>query len=738
MTAEKVTSPTGQAFERAGRAGPVRPMEPAPAIATESGGRRLVIKEGNLFVCCRPNGDIRPTNGGDGIYRDDTRFLSELELTISGKLPVLLSSSDVPGYAMAVASTNPALGQAEGDVEQQSLSIGRFRFVEEKVYETIRVRNFSTDRAAADLEVSMSADFADTFEVRSISSRTLRGEELVPKKRPKGISFGYLGDDGKFRETLVDLDPKPAAIVTTEGRATVKWPFDLEPGDEVQISLTIEASVEGSRAPSASAGEALASVRSSHAVWADAGTKIVSDNEAFDRVIRSAVRDTRLLSTPIDGREVIVAGIPWYVAPFGRDAAITCYEMLSFSPEPARATLHYLAEHQATEDEAWRDAEPGKILHEVRLGELANAGLIPHTPYYGSVDSTPLFLMLAGAYHRWTADLQTLSDLLPALRAGLGWMDRSGDLDGDGFIEYSRRADAGLLNQGWKDSETAIVGEGGQYAQGPIALVEVQAYAYLAKVRMAEVFRALGHDDEAVSLEGQAAALKDAFNDAFWWPEEGTFALALDGNKKQVRSVTSDPGHALYCGIVDASKAAQVADRLMAPDMFSGWGIRTMAAGAAAYNPMSYHNGTVWPHDNALIAAGLKRYGFHEHTNRVVSAMFDAAGMTPEDRLPELYCGFDRVEELPFVEYPVACSPQAWAAAAPFMLVQSMLGISARAHEGVLTINQPTLPDWIRRLELRDLRVGDSKISLLFQRDRERTSFALMEREGSVRISLEE
>ena len=395
-----------------------------------------------------------------------------------------------------------------------------------------------------------------------------------------------------------------------------------------------------------------------------------------------------------------------------------------------------LAGLQATGDDLWRDAEPGKILHELRSGELAVAGLVPHTPYYGTADATPLFLMLASSYHRWTGDLELMRGLRPALDAGLEWIDRFGDGDGDGFVEYERRSPAGLRNQGWKDSEDSIVHADGRLAEGPIALVEVQGYVYAAKTGVAEVYDALGEAETSARLRREATELRDAFHAAFWWPEEGTFALALDGDKRQVRSVTSNPGHCLWTGIVATAQAAAVADRLMAPDMFSGWGVRTLAGSSPAFNPMSYHNGSVWPHDNAIIAAGLKRYGFDEASERVATALFEVASAARDFRLPELYCGFDRRESATVVAYPVACIPQAWAAAVPFMLLQAMLGIVPDAPGGAVSIEKPRLPPWLRRLDIGKLRVGDARLRLGFERDGGITGFSLREQQGRMRVTM--
>jgi glycogen debranching enzyme len=397
-----------------------------------------------------------------------------------------------------------------------------------------------------------------------------------------------------------------------------------------------------------------------------------------------------------------------------------------------------LADFQGASEDPWRDEEPGKILHEIRRGELAGAGVIPFTRYYGSVDATPWFVLLYAQYFRWTGDAEFARQLLPNVRAALEWIDTYGDRDHDGFVEYESRSPKGMANHGWKDSHDAVVHADGRPAQGPIALAEVQGYVYLAKERVAGVFETLGDGETAARLRVEAEALKARFNEAFWMDDEQYFAMALDGDKRPVRTITSNPGHGLYCDIVDQDKAEPLARRLLQPDMFSGWGIRTMSKGAMAYNPMSYHNGSVWPHDNALIAAGLKRYGFVKATNRVATALFDTAIHADYMRLPELFCGFTRRTPNRPVAYPVACSPQAWAAGAPLLLLQAVLGISARAHDNVLTVNKPHLPVWLNQVEFRNLRVGYSSISLVFRREGEITAFSLLDRKGDVRVLMEE
>lgn len=724
-------------YDVAGPAAPLR-LKPAPSISAEAAGDLLTIKHGAVFVCSARDGDIDPgVTSGHGLYFQDTRHLSELKLTLGSKDLLLLSASADAGFEAFAELTNPRLGDAKDAIDQMTLNVRRRRFISDRVYEQVVVRNHSAGRIHTRLELSIDADFADMFEVRGVRYRKTRGHALVPKRDGNLIRFGYVGEDDVLRETLIDLTP-PAELVETGGQRTVaRWELELEPRAARSISLTLAPSTAGRRARRVRPATAEERVRRASAEWRDTSTRFISVHRSFDRLIDASIRDLEALRTPIDGHNMIVAGIPWYVAPFGRDALITSYESLLLNTRSAREALLFLARHQARTDDPLRDAEPGKILHEWRVGELARAGYVPHTPYYGTVDATPLFLMLGAAYHRWTDDLETMARLKPHFDAALDWVDRHGDIDGDGFVEYDRRSPAGLRNQGWKDSGDAVVRPDGTLAHGPVALVEVQGYVYLAKRRIAEVYEQLGDVDRAGTLTAEAAALKEAFNDAFWMPEEGTYALALDGDKRQVKSVTSNPGHCLYCAIVDDDKAGAVAERLMAEDMFSGWGIRTLSAEARAYNPMSYHNGSVWPHDNAIAAAGLKRYGFREATEVLALALLDAAVISRESRLPELYCGFRRRANLPFVHYPVACRPQAWAAAVPFMILQAMLGISANAPGGVLSINQPHLPEWLGKIELRGLTVGSSRVSLSFSRADDRTAFALLGKEGDVRVTLQ-
>jgi glycogen debranching enzyme len=500
--------------------------------------------------------------------------------------------------------------------------------------------------------------------------------------------------------------------------------------------MTAEPSIGGRRRARRRRRTAAAELERASAAWHASCTSIHSDNELFDGLIETSVRDLRALIMPAPGGQITSAGIPWYVAAFGRDALVSAGEAMLLGSDLSLDALRVLARLQATEDDPWRDAEPGKILHELRVGELAGAGIIPHTPYYGTADATPLFLIRAADYYKWTADLQTLSSLRPALDAALRWIDDYGDQDGDGFVEYERRSPGGLQNQGWKDSHDSVVHSDGSLAEGPIALVEVQGYVYMAKLTIADVYEALGASEEAEQLRLQATTLRIRFNEAFWNASEGTFALALDGHKRQVASVTSNPGHCLYCGIVDEGKAPSVIERLMARDMFCGWGVRTLSSDCPAFNPMSYHNGSVWPHDNAIIAAGMKRYGRDEEVMKIASALFDVSTGARDFRLPELYCGFDRSERASVVAYPVACIPQAWAAGAPLLMLQAMLGISADAPARALRIERPMLPEWLGRIRLDGLRVGDASVTLAFERDGPVTGFSLLGQRGKLNVTM--
>ena len=740
MDAERSTQPTQPTQPIQPEALTKAPAESVPPLLTDFASKVLAVKEGETFLYSDVAGNLDDRREwGHGLYHQDTRFLSHLRMKLSGRDPVLLSSSAERAYMSYIDLTNPELYEDGAlSVSQQTLNVRRVRVVSGRLYERVRIKNYNPKPVRLTMSVSLAADFADIFEVRGLR-RPSRGHQEPPRAEGSRAEFTYLGADRVTRRTIVEFDPAPDRLEVVGDRVEADFSIRLAPHQTRLVSTTVEPVVDTVRpvAP-VEFDAAVHRLRRSYEDWEGECTRIITDNELFNSLVVRGLRDLRALYTATDGGRIIAAGIPWYVAVFGRDALISSHQLLSVNPGPARDALRLLARYQGTEVDPWRDEEPGKILHEIRRGELAGAGYVPHSRYYGSVDATPWFVFLWAQYFRWTGDLAFAQELLPSVLAALNWIDQYGDMDDDGFVEYLCRAPGGIVNQGWKDSFDAVVHADGTLATGPIALVEVQGYVYMAKQRAADVFEAMGDFRTAARLREEAADLRERFNEVFWMEDEKYFAEALDGDKRQVRTITSNPGHGLYADILQPDKAEFVARRLLQPDMFSGWGIRSMSKSATAYNPMSYHNGSVWPHDNALIVAGLKRYGFVKATNRVATAIFDTAVHADYMRLPELFCGFTRRTPNQPVAYPVACSPQAWAAGSPPLMLQAILGISARAHANTLTVNKPHLPPWLNVVELRNLRVGQSTISLVFRREGEITGFSLLDRKGDVRVVMEE
>jgi glycogen debranching enzyme len=737
---DKVTSPAGEEFVLASESANRVLVKGVVAVLDQRTERLYSIKEGDMFLFADAEGNLDAEEAiGAGLYYRDTRFLSDYMLTFDGRPPLLLSTSADRPYSSHIDLANQDLTAPDGTVTavQGTVNIRRTRVIKDRLYERIRVKNYNASPVSMRVELTFSSDFADIFEVRGLK-RGQRGKLALPKAGKRSAVLAYLGQDNVFRETRISFELEPDEVEVTGEKVCVRWQVQLEPSQTRVIALTVEPRIAGSRAPLETFDAAVHILRRSYEEWERGCTRIWTDNQLYNSLLTRAMRDLRALRTPTEHGDMVAAGIPWFVAPFGRDALMTCHQTLILNPDLTRTTLEVLAKYQADEVDTWRDAEPGKILHEYRQGELANAHVIPHSPYYGSVDSTPLWLLLLGTYFRWTDDLAFCRELLPNVERALHWVDTYGDLDGDGFLEYQASSPRGLANQGWKDSHDSVVHADGKIAQGPIALAEVQAYTYLAKLRIADIYQALDRRERAAELRDQAAELKANFNERFWVESEQYFAEALDGEKRQVASVTSNPAHGLYCDIVDHERAHLMARRLLAPDMFSGWGIRTLSKASVAYNPMSYHNGSIWPHDNAFIGAGLKRYGHAKAANRLATALFDMAVTVDDMRLPELFCGFTRRSPQRPVAYPVACSPQAWASGAPFLLLQAMLGISATAPENTLLVKQPHLPPWLNTVELHNLRVGHSTISVVFRRQGETTGFSLLEKEGDLRVLMEE
>ncbi|MGA7673117.1 MAG: glycogen debranching N-terminal domain-containing protein [Nitrolancea sp.] len=625
----------------------------------------LTAVAGTTFVVSNSSGDIDASEQ-HGVFAADTRFLSCFRMELGSIVLTLLSSGPAGFSESQIYLTN----RGSETLAAQDLEVIRKRRLRRTgLTETIEITNRGPNLQRIPLHLWFDADFEDIFEVRSVSPN-LRGPHSRIESSNNTITFI---DTIRANQRLTRIQFSVAPDEIDQGHTTF-W-MDLEPHARWTIEVLVNWKVPTpeSHQP-VPVAEDIGHV--SVLEWIQRTPKLLTDDDDLARAYERSIRDLGALEIALNsGQPIPAAGLPWYLAIFGRDSVITSLQTMLLNQRHARGTLRTLAAYQSHEINAYRDAEPGKIAHEIRFGELAISETVPHSRYYGSVDSTPLWLMLLGEYLRWVHDPVLLNDLLPAAEQALEWIERFGDLDGDGFIEYRRRSSGGLGNQGWKDSEDSIRFADGRMAEPPIALIEPQGYAYAARLAMADVYEKLGQIDRASTLRTRAMALKEAVQESFWMPDEGFFALALDGQKRQVDSVTSNPGHLLWSGLPDVDKAAHVVERLMAPDMHSGWGIRTMSTNMAAYNPISYHNGTIWPHDNSLIIAGMHRYGHDDAAMRAISSLIDATRSFPFFRLPELFCGYDR-GQTPFpVDYPVACSPQAWAAGSIVLLVQVMLGI---------------------------------------------------------------
>ena len=688
----------------------------SPATASLHERRPRTLKHGDTFAVFDHNGDILSGAGSpEGLFHQDTRHLSHLDLTLGGAQPMLLSSTLRDDNAVLTCDlTNPDLFQGERMVlERDLVHIRRSKFLwGRRCYERLTIRNFSDQRQHLRLELHFGADFADLFEVRG-AVRPRRGTLHVAEIGKDTVLLAYTGLDGTRRATRLRFDPVPVSLTAD----TAAFELDLERRDRCALHVEITCADESPQQPVRKAfmlaiREARRALRRS----SSRAASVATSNEIFNEAARRSVADLYMLMTDRASGPYPYAGIPWFSTAFGRDAIITAYLMLWMDPEVARGVLQYLAENQAIEEDPTADAEPGKILHEVRAGEMAELGEVPFRRYYGSVDSTPLFVMLAGAYLERTGDLATLRALWPNIEAALTWIDRYGDRDGDGFVEYGRRTEEGLANQGWKDSHDSIFHANGRLAIGPIALCEVQGYVYAAKRAAAAIATHLGYPERSQALEREAEALRQRFEDAFWCEDLGTYALALDGEKRACRVRSSNAGHALFCGIAAPDRADRVAAQLMDTTSFCGWGIRTVANTEARYNPISYHNGSVWPHDNALIALGLSRYGHRVAVTRIFEGLFAASEYMDLRRLPELFCGFPRRRGNGPTAYPVACSPQAWAAATPLALLQASLGLGFDPWQRRIRLDRPHLPSFLDEVLLRQVRLGDASVDLLVRR----------------------
>jgi glycogen debranching enzyme len=678
--------------------------------------RTRTLKHGDTFAVFDHRGDIgAETGSSEGLYHRDTRILSKLTLLLEEARPLLLSSTMQDDNAVFSADlSNPDLlvnGQIA--LRREQIHLHRLRFIWNGAsYERLLIRNFSDRMLRVRLALLFASDFADLFEVRG-EHRKATGDASASRDSDRKAALRYMGLDHIERVTTLEFEPAPQTL-TTERAA---FEFSLNPHQVKRIFIRIGIpESDGIQWSGRVFYRCMRAARHALRQTSARAASVDSSNSVFNEIARRAVSDLYMLVTDTPEGPYPYAGTPWFSTPFGRDGIITALMTLWVDPSIAKGVLRFLASTQATAVEPERDAEPGKILHEMRHGEMANLREVPFGRYYGSVDATPLFVLLLGEYFARTGDLDTVRSLWPNALAALSWIDKYGDRDGDGFVEYYRQTKEGLANQGWKDSQDAVFHSDGRYAEGPIALCEVQAYVYGAKHHASLLAAALGHQAQAERLQAQADTLRENFEAKFWCEELSVYALALDGAKQPCRVVSSNSGQVLLTGIAGTERAQRVAQTLLGPACFSGWGIRTLGLSEPHYNPMSYHNGSVWPHDNGLIALGLSRYGNARATAQIFNGLFDAASYMELRRLPELFCGFLRRQHNGPTQYPVACSPQAWASATLFALLQATLGLNLSESSGEISFYRPMLPDFLDRLHLRNLRLNSGSADVLLQR----------------------
>jgi len=695
---------------------------------------RRALKHDDTFVVLDSHGDIGASAGGpDGLFNADTRYLARLELVLDGVQPLLLGSNlRDDNSALTVDLTNPDVYRNERIVLQKDmLHIVRTIFLwRGTAYQRIGLQNHGETTASFDLTLLFDNDFADLFEVRG-ERRPRRGIGSSKLLGPADVALEYNGLDGKPRSTALQFDPRPTRLAVN----AATFHLELAPQQASSLFVSVACNKPAALKPSPFFRGLLAHRREMRQSTSGA-TSIETSNNIFNEVLCQSMADLNMLMTETPQGRYPYAGIPWYSTTFGRDGLITALQMLWIDPRVARGVLKRLAFYQAKSIDPLADAEPGKILHEMRGGEMAALREVPFAQYYGSVDATPLFVLLAGLYVERTGDDETLAELWPAIEAALRWIDGAGDPDQDGFVEYQRASEQGLANQGWKDSYDAIFHADGRLAEGYIALSEVQGYVFAGKHLAARCALRLGLVDRARQLEAEAQRLAERFEQAFWCDDLGTYALALDGAKQPCKVRTSNAGQLLFTGIARTDRARMVASDLMSHKFFSGWGIRTVARGEARYNPMSYHNGSIWPHDNALIALGLARYGLKHSVEQVFKGLFDAASYMDLRRLPELFCGFQRERRRGPTLYPVACAPQAWASATPFTLLEAALGLEFDAQRGEIRLRNPRLPAFLNEVILRELQLGPSSVDLRVRRHGDDVSLEVLRTRGQIQVSI--
>ena len=692
-------------------------VHPQYYIATTSSpadDRARVLKYGRMFFVFDRLGDVQTSGlGEEGLFHDGMRHLSELSLKLWNARPLLLSSTVATNNFLFTADlTNlDVLHKGAMAIHRGTLHLVRSRFLwRDSCFEKLLFVNHGLEDLEVPVRVGFDADFTDVFEVRG-TVRERKGWRLEEQVKSNTVILSYEGLDHVVRQTCIRSDA-PSSQTTPAG---LEFELALRPQQRATIELEICCSSAADR-ESIGYTEALSSARFELAEMSRAFPQITSSNSRFSDWMARSISDLEMMIAGNPERNYPYAGVPWFSTVFGRDGIVTALQTLWLNPSIAKGVLEFLAASQADEIDSVADSEPGKILHEMRRSEMANLGEVPFGRYYGSVDATPLFIMLAGAYFDRTADRPFLEKLWPHIQRALTWIDEFGDMDGDGFVEYARHSNNGLVQQGWKDSNDSVFHSDGKIAEPPIALCEVQGYVYAAKLAAARLSRMLGDVSGSCQLEVDAEALRTQFEDNFWCEDLGTYALALDGRKRACRVRASNAGHCLYTGIASPERGRRVAETLMSPDSFTGWGIRTVATTEARYNPLSYHNGSIWPHDNSIIANGMARYGSKKTAGQVLLALLDLSSEVELRRLPELFCGLTRRPTEGPTLYPVACSPQAWAAAAPFLILEGCLGISVQADRGRIVFDRPFLPEGIPQLSIRGLRCGKVAADLLLER----------------------
>lgn len=716
-----------------------------PAMVGSIAGA-ITVKSLDLYYVVASDAQI-PLKGehGFGLYFHDCRFLGGYQMRLAGLAPIVLASTAQKGYAALFELTNPDLYFEQGRlIPKDELGIGWERILDAGqtcVREVMTIQNFGRQAHDFPLTLQFGAGFEDIFNVRGLVRQGLGRRERAAWRDGR-LHFVYHGADRMRRTVTIAFSPQPDHMHETTAEFRIRVPA----GDRRAIAVTIELNERAeeaepdhlNRQPTVALGTLAENLQTGSEEWLERHTTFHSDSLLLNGIMDRSLRDLAMLRSDLGNREYFAAGVPWFVALFGRDSLIVALEMLAFQPEITAQTLRLLASYQGRRTDRWREEQPGKILHELRVGELARAGDVPHARFYGTVDATPLFLLLLGRHAAWTGDLGLFRELREPVEKALGWIARAGDRRGEGYVKYRSTWQSSLVNQGWKDSADAIVRTDGSIARPPIALVEVQGYVFAAKHAVADLYERIGDPSRARQLRGEAERLRKRFNRDFWCEEQGTFALALEARSRQVTAVSSNPGQALWAGIADQAKGRRSVERLMRDDMFSGWGVRTLSTGERRYNPVGYHLGTVWPHDNALLAAGCRRYREDDAALRIFTGMAEAAMHFRHHRLPEAMAGFARKDFQVPVHYPVACHPQAWAAGAVPFLVTTCLGLEPDAFAGRLLIVRPRLPDFVNRIQLRKLRVGDGCADLEFRRTADGAEVNIQKTSGQLSVEVRE